>query len=59
MTFIVVPHEIGTTTATVWIGAVHEGDVPYRPVQLTLSGVGNPVDLAGTTLHHRAHKSRS
>jgi hypothetical protein len=47
MTFIVVPQEVGTTTATVWVGAAREGDIRYRPVRLDLGGVGDPVELAG------------
>ena len=38
MAFIVVPQEVGTTTATVWIGAAREGDVRDRPVRLELDG---------------------
>lgn len=44
MTFIIVPHEIGTATATLWIGAdVNEGDVPHRPVRLDVNGESRPV----------------
>jgi hypothetical protein len=45
MTFIVVPHEVGTTTATVWVGASCEGDVRERPLRLELEGVEKPVEL--------------
>src|SRR5215203_2874079 len=38
MSFIVVPQEVGTTTATVWVGASGEGDVRDRPVRLELNG---------------------
>jgi hypothetical protein len=38
MTFIVIPHEIGTATATLWIGAKGEGDVQHKPVRLDLNG---------------------
>jgi hypothetical protein len=47
MTFIVVPHEVGATTAIVWVGAVREGDVRDRPVRLDLGGVRNSVELTG------------
>jgi len=43
MTYIIVPHEIGTTTTTLWIGAIHEGNVPNRPVQLELNGESRPM----------------
>ena len=46
MTFIVVPQEVGTTTATVWVGAAREGDVRDRPVQLELDDVRDQVGLA-------------
>jgi hypothetical protein len=46
MTFIVVPEEVCTTTATVWVGAAREGDVRDRPVQLELDGVRDQVRLA-------------
>jgi hypothetical protein len=42
MTFMIIPHEIGTTTATLWIGAVGEGDVPDRLVRLDLNGALRP-----------------
>jgi hypothetical protein len=42
MTFMVIPHEIGTTTATLWIGAVYEDNVPHRPVWLDVNGVSYP-----------------
>ena len=38
MTFIVIPHETGTTTAMLWIGAIYEGDVPHKPVWLDMNG---------------------
>ena len=38
MTFIVIPHEIGATTAALWVGAICEGDVPKRPVRFDLNG---------------------
>jgi hypothetical protein len=37
-TFIIIPHEIGTTTTTLWIGAKGEGGVPHKPVRLDLNG---------------------
>ncbi len=43
MTFIVIPHEIGTTTATLWIGAIYEGHVPNRPVRLDVNGESRPM----------------
>lgn len=43
MTFIIIPHEIGTTTATLWIGAICEGDIPNRPVWLDLNGESRPM----------------
>jgi hypothetical protein len=45
LTFIIVPQEVGTTTATVWVGASCEGDVRARPVRLELGGLGDPVRL--------------
>jgi hypothetical protein len=45
MTFIVVPEEVGTTTATVWVGASCKGDVRERPVRLELEGVEDPGEL--------------
>jgi hypothetical protein len=38
MTFIIVPEEVGTTTATVWVGASCKGDVRERAVRLELEG---------------------
>ena len=46
MTFIILPHEIGTTRATVWVGAIREEEVRKRRVQLHLSGTNDPVELA-------------
>ncbi len=48
MTFMVIPHEVGATTATLWVGAVCEGDVRNRPVRLDLDGESDPVELAGS-----------
>lgn len=47
ITFIVVPQEVGTTAATVWVGAAREGDVRDRPARLELGGVTDPVELTG------------
>lgn len=47
MTLMVVPHEVGPTTTTVWIGAVGEGDVRSRTMQLDLNGAKEPVELKG------------
>lgn len=44
MTFIIVPHEIGATTATLWVGATCEGEVSKRPMRLDLNGESHPVD---------------
>ena len=43
MAFVVIPHEIGATTVTLWIGAICEGDVPNRPIQLGLNDELRPV----------------
>jgi hypothetical protein len=45
MTFIVVPHEVSTTTAVVWVGAIRENDVRARRLQLHL-GINDSVDLS-------------
>lgn len=46
MTFIVVPQEVGTTSATVWVGASSlEGEVRNRPARLDLDVVPEPVGL--------------
>lgn len=47
MTFVVVPQEVGTTSATVWVGATDEGDVRALPVQLDLGDGAAPVELPG------------
>lgn len=39
--FIVVPHGVTDTGATVWVGAVDEGDVDKRNVSLTVEPVGD------------------
>lgn len=44
MTFIVIPHEITTTTATLWIGALCEDNVPNSPLELDLNGESQPVE---------------
>lgn len=46
MTFIILPHEVGTTRATVWVGAIREEEVRKRRVQLHLSNTNDPVKLA-------------
>lgn len=48
MTFMVIPHEIGATTATLWVGAICEGDVRNRPVGLDLGDESDPMELVGS-----------
>src|SRR5215212_7822953 len=42
MSFLLVPHQVSGTAATVWVGALDEKNVSQRPVRLELEG-GNEV----------------
>lgn len=38
MTFLLVPHQVSATTATIWVGAIDEVDVRERSVRLDFEG---------------------
>ncbi len=47
MTFLLVPHEVTDTTATIWVGAIDEADVSERAVELEYGtdGDGGAISL--------------
>jgi hypothetical protein len=41
MSFLLVPHQVSDTSATVWVGALDEEDVSQRSVRLEIEGAGD------------------
>jgi hypothetical protein len=41
MTFLLVPHQVTATAATIWVGAIDERDVGARSVRLEIGGEGD------------------
>jgi hypothetical protein len=47
MSFLLVPHQVSDTAATIWVGALDEENVSQRPVRLELEGgnEGHAIEL--------------
>ena len=45
MSYLVVPHKVSDTSATVWIAALDEKDVRQRSVRLELAGEEREIEL--------------